>query len=370
LFKKSDIICLSAKKILEEGGTMSKQNTLDTIKKLSQALISKGVNGYKSLESTIIQVLANELGEQNELTKKARAINQGYIVPSAVSRMYGLTSESLYNNEQYKMYVDLLTETENFLMLFISFNIDTPIVQSESKIKVEEIYNLLISGDENAWEANSIVFDPDRCIKEYTEKELVDIFVKLGRDEIDKLKKSPCIFAYEDYCKKDASIGYITDILVRQVGVKISFEKVEVLSIENLHKMQFELDIKDWEFNRTHWAIKKVNLYRELQPFGINLKVIKASKPIDITKNFFDVSFTFAGESRDVVEQVVRELEKIIDKNNIFYDNNYISQLARPSLDILLQDIYRNRSKLIVVFICEKYQEKNGVDLNLGLLEN
>lgn len=204
---------------------------------------------------------------------------------------------------------------------------------------------------------------------EYTEKDLIDKFVKLGRNEIDEIKKSPCIFAYEDHCKKDASIGYITDILVRQVGVKIFFEKIEILSAEKLHELQFELDIKDWELNRTHWAIKKVNLYKELKPLGINLKTIK-SQPIDITKHFFDASFTFAGESRDVVEQVVKELEKIIYKNNIFYDNYYISQLARPSLDTLLQDIYRNRSRLIVVFLCEKYQDKKWCGLEFRAIRD
>lgn len=227
----------------------------------------------------------------------------------------------------------------------------------------EEIYNLFISGDENAWESNSTIFDIDRCIVEYTEKDLVDKFVKLGKNEINELKNSLCIFAYEDYCDKDAGIGYITDIVVRQVGIKITFEKIEVLSKENLHKLQFELDIKNWEFNRTHWAIKKVNLYKELQAIGINLRAVNANQPVDITKHFFDVSFTFAGESRDIVEQVVKELEKILDKNHIFYDNYYISQLARPSLDTLLQDIYRNRSKLIVVFLCEKYQDKKWCGL-------
>lgn len=51
----------------------------------------------------------------------------------------------------------------------------------------EEIYNLLISGDENAWESNSIIFDLDRCIVEYTEKDIVDRFVKLGRNEINEI---------------------------------------------------------------------------------------------------------------------------------------------------------------------------------------
>lgn len=227
----------------------------------------------------------------------------------------------------------------------------------------DELYNLLISGDENAWESNSFMFDRDRCIVEYTDKDLIDRFLKLGKNEVNEVKEFPCIFAYEDYCNKDAFIGYIKDIVVRQNGVKITFEKVRILTLENLHKLQFEFDIRNWEFNRTHWAIKKVNLYKELQTIGIDLKKIKTNQPIDITKHYFHVSFTFAGESRNVVAQVVKELEEILDRNQIFYDDNYISQLARPSLDILLQDIYRNRSKLVVVFLCEKYQDKKWCGL-------
>lgn len=151
----------------------------------------------------------------------------------------------------------------------------------------EKLYNLLISGDDNAWESRSVIFDVDRCIVEYTDKDLINRFVKLGRDEIKGIKKIPCIFAYEDYCNKDASIGYITDIVVRQVGIKLTSEKMEVLSSENLHKLQFKLDIKNWEFNRTHWAIKKVDLLKELNSIDISLKAVKRDLLIDITKHFF-----------------------------------------------------------------------------------
>jgi len=75
-----------------------------------------------------------------------------------------------------------------------------------------ELYNLLISGDENAWEQDTKIMDLDRCIREYTEKDIVERYSKLGRTEIEEIKKIPCVFAYEDYCKKDACLGYISNI--------------------------------------------------------------------------------------------------------------------------------------------------------------
>jgi hypothetical protein len=58
------------------------------------------------------------------------------------------------------------------------------------------------------------------------------------------------------------------------------------------------------------------------------------------------------------VKSIAAELEVKLGPNTYFYDNNYKSQIARPSVDIVLQDIYRNRSKLVVVFLCKRYQDK------------
>jgi hypothetical protein len=125
--------------------------------------------------------------------------------------------------------------------------------------------------------------------------------------------------------------------------------------------MSFDLDIEKWELNRTHWAVKDINLPKELRPKGIILPpwARDMTRAVDITTHSFDVALSFPGEVRPLVERIALELERRIGPNSYFYDNNYVSQLARPALDTLLQDIYRNRSKLVVVFLSGEYQKKD-----------
>jgi len=72
---------------------------------------------------------------------------------------------------------------------------------------------------------------------------------------------------------------------------------------------------------------------------------------------------SFPGEHRAYVAAVVGELRNHLAADEIFYDHDYQAQLARPNMDVLLQDIYRNRSALVVVFLCEKYAEKEWCGL-------
>jgi hypothetical protein len=82
------------------------------------------------------------------------------------------------------------------------------------------------------------------------------------------------------------------------------------------------------------------------------------STTVDLSTHMFDVGLSFPGEARTIVEPIAIRLEADLGPHTYFYDNNYVAQLARPSLDLLLQDIYRKRSKLIVVFLSGDYQRK------------
>jgi len=73
----------------------------------------------------------------------------------------------------------------------------------------------------------------------------------------------------------------------------------------------------------------------------------------------FNVAVSFPGEKRQYVEEAVNALANLIGTKNIFYDRWYDSQLARPGIDVILQNIYNERTDLVVVFLCKEYNEKD-----------
>ncbi len=227
------------------------------------------------------------------------------------------------------------------------------------------MYNLLVSGGDGTWDGEPLVLELDRCVREYTDSELTKRFGELDSQAVSELKKLPCIFAYEDLAAHpEPQFGVLRDITKRQGRVRIEYEVQHIepfLSKADLKSLSFELDIGKWELNRTHWAVKDVSLPRELKTRGITLPewTRDYSKAVDISTHAFDVALSFPGEIRPTVERIAAELERRIGPRAYFYDNNFVSQLARPSLDVLLQDIYRNRSRLVVVFLSGDYQRKD-----------
>lgn len=229
------------------------------------------------------------------------------------------------------------------------------------------MYNLFVSGWEDQWKGDPCVLDAGRCVRhhEYTDEPIADRYGALDEAALKELTRLPSIFAYEAGCKLDPKFGIIREVTVRRGQVRIEYEIIPVdpfLVAADFDALSFELDIGNWEMNRTHWAVKDVNLPRELhaaRAISLPSWTRQAGRAVDITQHHFDVGLSFPGEARGLVEQVARELEARVGPNAYFYDNNYVSQLARPSLDTLLQDIYRNRSKLIVVFLGEDYQRKD-----------
>jgi len=226
------------------------------------------------------------------------------------------------------------------------------------------VYNLLVSSNSEAWNGEPWQVERSRCVREYTSDAIHQAYGALGPAEIDQLRRFPCIFAYETFNKLDPKFGLIRDVTVRQDGVRVDYElhKLDAfLTAKQLEDMTFELEIDKWELNRTHWAVKEVNLAAELNRKGIALPrwTGMTGPRINLADHQFDVALSFPGEARGYVEQVAEHLEQLLGPDRYFYDRNYTAQLARPSLDTFLQAIYRNRSLMVVVFAGGDYQLKD-----------
>jgi hypothetical protein len=228
------------------------------------------------------------------------------------------------------------------------------------------MYNLVVSGSTESFDGEPFTLEVGRCVREYTDEALTARFGDLGADAVAELIQLPTVFAYENGRNKAPIFGRIRDIAHRKAHglVRLEYDLMPLqpfLTHEQLAGLGFELDISKWELNRTHWALKDVDLPKELHGVGVTLPdwTRPRSRRVDITSHVFDVGLSFPGEARGLVEAVAQRLEHAIGPDRYFYDNNYIAQLARPNLDVLLQEVYRHRSRLVVVFIGQAYQAKD-----------
>lgn len=226
------------------------------------------------------------------------------------------------------------------------------------------MYNLLVSYNVEAWNGQPWLIERSRCVNEYTDDALRERYGKLSSDDVGFLRKLPCIFAYESGNKMDPYFGLIKDITPRRSEVRIEYEIYPLdnfISYKQIEEMMFELEILKWEMNRTHWALKDVDLAAELSRKGIILPrwAARGGPKINLESHNFDVALWFPGEVRAYVEEVAQNLERVLGPHRYFYDRNYTAQLARPSLDTFLQSIYRDRSIIVVVFAGGDYQRKD-----------
>ncbi|MCY0389916.1 TIR domain-containing protein [Robbsia sp. Bb-Pol-6] len=226
------------------------------------------------------------------------------------------------------------------------------------------MFNLFISA--GGWDGSPWNTTLNRCVHEYTAPAITAQYGALDAAAVNALRQYPCIFAEETNTytgNRPPQLGVIDDVEVRGHDVRVTYRLTPItpfLSPEDLPNMLFDLGMDNWELSRTHWAVKNVDLNKVLTRRGITLP--SWARPyvptVDITTHYFDVALSFPGAARTLVKSIADELERTMGPNTYFYDNNYQAQLARPSLDTLLQGLYRNRAKLIVVFIGSQYQER------------
>ena len=147
-----------------------------------------------------------------------------------------------------------------------------------------ECYNLfVISGEE--FSGKYFIVSKDRALTESTNSGLKAKYAGLSEKAIAKIKTFPAIFADENrlYGKAEdsqiAHYGIITDIKIQDNGIKVYFECLTDIRQQILNELKEELGISYAtafnELNRTHWALKQINLVEALNKNNIKVFTLR-----------------------------------------------------------------------------------------------
>lgn len=124
------------------------------------------------------------------------------------------------------------------------------------------MYNLLVSANREAWTGEAFILERHRVF-EHTVDQVRQRFEGLKGERLVRLYSLPAIFAYEDFVGQAAKIGRIERVCHRGREIRIEYtlaDRLPGIEPEMLKRLAWELDIGEWELNRTHWAVKDIDL--------------------------------------------------------------------------------------------------------------
>ncbi|MEI6334122.1 MAG: nucleotide-binding protein [Methylococcaceae bacterium] len=125
------------------------------------------------------------------------------------------------------------------------------------------MYNLIIGYVGPTDTENEVVVSASRFL-EYTDSETQMRYRSLTSDAVREIKSFPALLMQENYAK-GAFIANIINITSSGRDYRITFERDEATGVippNEIERLALELGINDFEFYRTHWAIKNTDLYR------------------------------------------------------------------------------------------------------------
>lgn len=178
------------------------------------------------------------------------------------------------------------------------------------------MYNLLMQG--TPWDEDQDTVSVERVF-EHTDKRLKNKFTIDGTPDLEALQKLPCLLMQEGKGSQVAKVCQITS--TRLVGAAIHFDYVYESGIPSLTNREiyknsaaFGFD-NDFEFGRTHWAVKNVNLYRAVLRAARSTrskpKVFKILDPEMVEDDLLSVMMPFDGGYRPVYDSIIKMAESV-----------------------------------------------------------
>ena len=179
------------------------------------------------------------------------------------------------------------------------------------------MYHLLISGQ--GWSKAQDTLHISRVF-EYTDDEISAEFMLADKFDIDKVASIPAIMTSEIDGDKSAVAQVATIVKARTSGKEVIFEYrfetgFPTLTNRDLKEMANELGIADFEFYRTHWAIKDVDLFKVLLKHQFRSKptpqVLRVDDNWTVEPNLLSVMMPFATSFDAVYKTLKRTAKKL-----------------------------------------------------------
>ncbi len=132
------------------------------------------------------------------------------------------------------------------------------------------MFHFIVKGA--GWTSDRDTIDRSRVL-EYTEDHIKDIYEPGGNLDFEKTTKIPALFVSETggLGEEIGRIGTITRVRVVGRNYQIDYTlDPDIPGIPNakLEEIANDLEVADFEFQRTHWSIKEVDLFRVLLKHG------------------------------------------------------------------------------------------------------
>ena len=173
--------------------------------------------------------------------------------------------------------------SQNVFLCPIMQQLPNGTMQPTNKQLNTSCYHLFVLGGETFVD-NHFIVSPDRALcQHWTNDNLREKYGKLTKECIDELKTFPALFMPESdgyYAKpsdkQQAFWGILEDIRIQDNGIKIRFKSIWPIPLREICNIGFELGLMDMtkaitELNRTHWALKNINLIEELKDANISI---------------------------------------------------------------------------------------------------
>ena len=151
-----------------------------------------------------------------------------------------------------------------------TFNVILPESGSKRTELSRDYFNLIIGYD--PFPSDRILVDRDRALTEYITDDVKEKFCGWTPEKIENIKKLPAIIALErdrSDEKQEAVFAFIKDIRPQENGIKVYFQKYYPIPLSLLWDNMKELAMYQFEFTRTHWTIKNIDLLEVLQDAGL-----------------------------------------------------------------------------------------------------